>query len=92
MTENHTSLPYAPATIRLMQGIMYVEDKQTWDIVVNYQAEIKKYLQVIGLEVYVDEAEGYAFVKQKEPAEGEESLPVLSGRRRTQLCHAAPRV
>lgn len=76
MTQYTTSTPYSPAVIRLLQGIVYEEDKELWDLIITYQADIKQYLQVLGLEVFLDEYEGYAFVKQKR-AEAEEALPVL---------------
>lgn len=78
MSENTTFVPYSPAVIRLLQGVVYEEDKKTWDLVVAYQADIRQYLHVLGLLLEVYESEGYAFVKQK-PAEAdeEEALPVL---------------
>lgn len=77
MTENSTLLPYSPALIRLLQGIVYEEDKPLWDTIITYQTDIKQYLQVLGLEVFIDEFEGYAFVKQKVTESEEEGLPVL---------------
>ncbi|MES2733336.1 MAG: DUF4194 domain-containing protein [Bacteroidota bacterium] len=77
MTENSILTPYSPALIRLLQGIVYEEDKQLWDIIITYQTDIKQYLQVLGLEVFIDESEGYAFVKQKVLESDDENLPVL---------------
>ncbi len=78
MSDNTTLPPYSPAVIRLLQGVVYEEDKKTWDLVVAYQADIKQYLQVLGLVLEVYESEGYAFVRQRAAeADDEEALPVL---------------
>lgn len=78
MSENAIPAPYSPAVIRLLQGVVYEEDRKTWDLVVAYQAEIRQYLYVMGLVVEVHESEGYAFVKQRAAdADDEEALPVL---------------
>jgi hypothetical protein len=77
MTQSTTTTPYSPAVIRLLQGIVYEEDRELWDLIITYQADIKQYLQVLGLDVFIDEYEGYAFVKQKEFEKEEEGLPVL---------------
>jgi hypothetical protein len=78
VSENTTLLPYSPAVIRLLQGVVYEEDKKIWNLVVAYQADIKQYLQVLGLVLEVYESEGYAFVRQRAAeADDEEALPVL---------------
>jgi tRNA(Ile)-lysidine synthase TilS/MesJ len=74
---NPTLTPYSPAVIRLLQGIVYEEDQLLWDLIITYQADIKQYLQVLGLEAFIDESEGYAFVKQKVAQSEEDGLPVL---------------
>jgi hypothetical protein len=78
MSENTTLAPYSPAVIRLLQGVVYEEDKKTWDLIVAYQADIGQYLQVMGLLLELYESDGYAFVRQRTAeADDEEALPVL---------------
>ncbi len=78
MSENTTLAPYSPAVIRLLQGVVYEEDKKTWDLVVAYQSDIRQYLQVMGLMLELYESDGYAFVRQRTAeADDEEALPVL---------------
>ncbi len=78
MSENTTLAPYSPAVIRLLQGVVYEEDKKTWDLIVAYQADLKQYLQVMGLMLELYESDGYAFVRQRTAeADDEEALPVL---------------
>ena len=67
------------AVILLMKGLFYREDNlKAWEALVGgSHGSITDYLSTIGLEPIVDEAEGYAYLRQKEPAEGEEPLPKL---------------
>lgn len=63
-------LPYANSIIRLFQGIIYAEEKE-WNELISNRYEIEKYFGGIGLELFLDDTEGYAFVKQKEFSEDE---------------------
>jgi hypothetical protein len=67
-------LPYANSIIRLLQGIIYIDDKEWTELKLN-QYEIKNYFSAIGLELFLDETEGYAFLKQKDFSE-EENSPI----------------
>jgi hypothetical protein len=69
MTDNNKIAPYAPAIIRLLQGVVYNDDRALWDNLINYQVKIKEYFGMIGLEVYILESEGFAFLRQKQFAE-----------------------
>ncbi len=43
------------------------------------QAPVRDYIAVLGLELMFDEAEGYAYLRQRLPLEGETELPRLVG-------------
>jgi hypothetical protein len=66
MTETKNIMPYAPVIIRLLKGVVYSDDTVTWNQVINYHVDIKRYLEVIGLELLIYESEGFAFVRQKD--------------------------
>ena len=66
MTNN--VLPYANAIIRLLQGIIYIDDKEWTELTVNH-SEIRNYFSGIGHELFLDNTEGYAFLKQKDFSE-----------------------
>lgn len=66
MTDNNKIAPYAPAIIRLLQGVVSSDDRALWDNLINYQVKIKEYFEMIGLEVYISESEGFAFLRQKQ--------------------------
>ncbi|MCK5918116.1 MAG: DUF4194 domain-containing protein [Cocleimonas sp.] len=55
-----------PILIQLLKGVVY-EDRHAklWLSLLQLQAAVRDYFRVIGLELYLDEAEGYAFLKQQ---------------------------
>ena len=64
--------------IPLLKGVLYQEqDVALWSQLLSLQTSVRDYVKVLGLELFLDEAEGYAFVKQRPPAEDEEPLPRL---------------
>lgn len=71
--------------ITLLKGVIYREaDERLWSSLLNLQARVRDYVAVLGLDLVLDEAEGYAFLKSRpEPAEDEGSprLPRLVARR-----------
>lgn len=75
-------VPYALAVIKLLQGVVYNDDKATWDCLIQYQRDIKQHFSGIGIEVFIQENEGFAFLKQKETEPGtEEYLPHIIEKR-----------
>lgn len=68
--------------IGLMKGVVFKEnDLKLWQQLLNAQAAIRDYVRVLGLELLLDESEGYAWLRTREPEEGEEPLPRLVVRR-----------
>ena len=71
--------------IGLLKGVQYREqDENQWAALLNLQARVRDYAAVLNLELVLDEAEGYAFLKSRpEPAEDDPSprLPRLIARR-----------
>jgi len=55
--------PYAPALIHLLQGVIDVED-EIWNLVLSYRTPIESYFAQMGLALYVNETNGYAFLWQ----------------------------
>lgn len=78
-------LPYAAAVLRLLQGVVYLDDQQYWSLILNYQTALQDYFARIGLELLVYEADGFAYVRQPESDADEQSstrrsLPRLTRR------------
>jgi hypothetical protein len=71
----------SPVLIALMKGVLYQEqDAALWQALLQLQARVRDYVAVLGLELTLDEAEGYAFLRSRPAAEGE-TLPRLVARR-----------
>ncbi|MCB2181618.1 MAG: DUF4194 domain-containing protein [Desulfobulbaceae bacterium] len=66
----------APVLIQLLKGVIY-QDRQAelWRDLLSFQAVVRDYFSRIGLELFIDESEGYAFLKQS--VSDEESQPEL---------------
>lgn len=68
--------------IALMKGVVFREKDETlWQALEDGQMAVRDYVQVLGLELMLDETEGYAWLKTRPPDDGEEALPRLVGRR-----------
>jgi hypothetical protein len=71
---------YSLSLITILKGILYDHQKQAWENLLKYEPEVKKYFSAIGLEVYVDKSEGYAYLRQAE-FEEEMEMPRLAEKR-----------
>lgn len=68
--------------VSLFQGVLYREgDAPLWQALLDLQARVRDYCATIGLELMLDEAEGYAYLRQRAAVEGEPELPRLIQRR-----------
>jgi len=66
----------------LMKGVVFKEnDTALCHLLEEGQMAVRDYVRVMGLELMLDTAEGYAWLATREPEEGEEPLPRLVGRR-----------
>lgn len=72
----------ASAIIRLMQGVVYREsDEDTWLTLERFGAGVRDHFATIGVDVVVDDAEGYAYLRSRPDDDGDEALPRLVRRR-----------
>src|SRR5450759_1035212 len=82
MTPQPTTASLSPVLIALMKGITSRDDDPTvWQALLDLQARVREYVAVLGLELILDEAEGYAYLRQRAAAEGEPELARLEARR-----------
>ncbi|WP_311199441.1 DUF4194 domain-containing protein [Dietzia cinnamea] len=70
----------AVSAIRLMQGVVY-QESDAWDDLVRHQGAVRDHFAVVGLEVVVDDDEGYAYLRTADAPEGENALPRVIRRR-----------
>lgn len=72
----------AALVIPLLKGVIYQEsDPRLWNGLLNLQARVRDYVAVLGLELALDEAEGYAFLRARVAEDDDEALPRLVARR-----------
>lgn len=71
--------------ISLLKSVLYREgDERLWGALLNLQARVRDYVAILNLDLVLDEAEGYAFLKSRpEPADDDPAprLPRLVARR-----------
>jgi hypothetical protein len=71
-----------PVLVTLFKGVVYQDANPTlWQGLLALQARVRDYVAVLGLELMLDEAEGYAYLRQKPQTEQDETLPRLVQRR-----------
>lgn len=72
----------AAAIIRLMQGVVYrTSDEDTWLTLERLGAGVRDHFSTIGVDVVIDDTEGYAYLRSRPEEDGEEALPRLVRRR-----------
>ena len=72
----------ASAIIRLMQGVVYREsDEDTWITLERLGGGVRDHFATIGIDVVVDDAEGYAYLRSRPTEDGDDPLPRLVRRR-----------
>lgn len=70
----------ATSAIRLMQGVVY-QESDAWAGLQRHRGALRDHFAVVGLDVVVNEDEGYAYLHTKETPDGEEPLPRVIRRR-----------
>jgi hypothetical protein len=77
-----TGYEFSLIVIGLLKGVTYAEaDAELWQALLQLQARVRDYVATLGLELVLDPAEGYAYLRQRPTIEGEPELPRLVARR-----------
>ena len=64
--------------VPLLKGVLYRdEDATAWSALLALQARVRDYVAVLGLELALDEAEGYAFLRSRASASSDDDGPKL---------------
>jgi hypothetical protein len=65
------------AVTQLMKGVVYRDThEKAWRHLLALQPQVRDYVAVLGLLVVIDEAEGYAFLRQRPADDPDESNPL----------------
>lgn len=79
-TETTTPEELPGVVTKLFKGVVYSEsDEKVWQSLLALTSHVRDYVAVLGLDLILDESEGYAFLKSREDPEG--TLPRLIPRR-----------
>ncbi|MDZ7788929.1 MAG: DUF4194 domain-containing protein [Xanthomonadales bacterium] len=82
MTETASDARLSLPLIALFKGVVYADQSpDNWQNLLERQAAVADYVAVLGLDLIVDEAEGYAFLRQRPSEDDEHELPRLMARR-----------
>lgn len=79
-----SAVALSSVVVPLLKGVIYREEHpDLWSTVLGVQAGIRDYVAVLGLELILDEAEGYAFLRSRPESEedGAKLIPRLVNRR-----------
>ncbi|NUT73317.1 DUF4194 domain-containing protein [Pseudarthrobacter sp. C4D7] len=79
-TETRTPEELPAVVTRLFKGVLYAEnDEKVWQALLGLTSHVRDYVSVLGLNLVLDESEGYAFLRSKDDPDG--TLPRLIARR-----------
>ena len=74
--------------IPLLKGVIYQEESPAlWGSLLNLMAAVRDYVAVLGLELILDESEGYAFLRSRSEGETEGTNSTLRLMARRQLSY-----
>jgi hypothetical protein len=77
-----TADPLSLVTVTLFKGVTNRDDDlQLWQHLLNLQSRVREYVGVLGLELVLDEGEGFAYLRQRDDDEETASVPRLVPRR-----------
>lgn len=76
---------YAPVILKLLREIITTSDKEAWTLLLDHEYLVQDYFNRIGLEVYINRSDGYAYVQQPELDREETSIKLPRLTRRVSL-------
>lgn len=78
MSGLHSNLkPYSKAIIKLIKGKVNSTDN-TWEDILQHQKDVQKYVNVIGLELVIKDLDGFAYLRQFQIDEDDNTLGLVS--------------
>ncbi len=70
------------AVVNLLKGPVYRDThERPWALLLAHRSEVADYVAVLGLQVHVDEAEGYAYLRSRPADDEADDIPRLVARR-----------
>ncbi|HET7267160.1 MAG TPA: DUF4194 domain-containing protein [Oleiagrimonas sp.] len=82
MTDTDASAELSTVLIALFKGVLYRDRQETtWQQLMTLHNRVRDYVRVLSLDLVLDDAEGYAYLKQVTGDESAETVPRLVARR-----------
>jgi hypothetical protein len=82
MNETDNGAAFPRVVVTLLKGVTYREnDPALWQSLLTLQSRVRDHVSVLGLELILDETEGYAYLRQRPAVEGAPEIPRLVPRR-----------
>jgi len=80
---SETTIDLSTILVSLLKRVVYQEhDEYLWGNLLRLQPRVREFVAVIGLQLILDEAEGYAFLRSRNDNDGDDdSVPRLVARR-----------
>lgn len=83
MSEPSVKAEIRSPAVYLLKGILYREQHlDAWNLLLRYRERLRTYFEVLGLELIIEEGDGYAYLRQQPEEEDAEPQPRLMTRRR----------
>jgi hypothetical protein len=67
---------YASVVIRLLQNVIYDDDRKYWNDVLNHETSVRDYFSKIGIELVLNRQDGFVYLRQMEFAEDDKNRPI----------------
>ncbi len=82
MKSSGTQPSLSPILIALFRGVLYHDQRpDLWQGLLQLQPRVRDHASVFGLDLVLDEAEGYAYLRQRQTRDAEREVPRLVQRR-----------
>ncbi len=84
ITRDPDNSDLSSVVVPLLKGVTYQDaDPALWNTLIGLQARVRDYVSVLGLDLVLDEAEGYAFLRSRTPGgdDPDSGMPRLVARR-----------
>lgn len=62
---HESTLRLQAVLVRLLQGIIFYEDKKLWQQLLHYENQVRRYFLCLGMHLHLSQDDGYAFLKSQ---------------------------
>ena len=66
LPHQHKIQPWAKCAVRLLKSPLFDDEEETWNKLTIYKTELLMFFEQIGIELIIDQRDGYAYLKQLE--------------------------